>query len=418
MISLFGYGKTIQALSKNIYPCNIYDDKFINASKDEYGNNLLPLKDFNANTSTLEIVSPGIPPHWELIKKAKNLISDYDYIYAKNHNFSIWISGTNGKTTTTQMTQVLLKDFGSQSGGNIGTPICELSTTSPIWILETSSFTMHYTNSAKPDIYALLPITQDHISWHKSFKKYQKAKLKPLTMMDKKSIAIIPAKYKNQTKNFKGKLYFYNNESDLAKLFNINLEKLKFKGVFLLDCVMALAIRKLALDLLGNSKSLRNLESPNKFESLEYEIINSFNIGAHKLEEFLDSKGRIFVDDSKATNTDAVLKALQNYKNKNIFLILGGDSKGVSLEPLIKKLVKYHIKVFAIGMSAEHICKLCKKYNIYYQYSKDLKTALQIIKKKLSNNEVCILSPACSSLDQFTSYVQRGEEFKKYALEI
>ncbi|RAX54613.1 UDP-N-acetylmuramoyl-L-alanine--D-glutamate ligase [Helicobacter sp. 16-1353] len=402
MISLFGYGKTMQSLGKILAPCNIYDDKFTTPSKDKYNNNLLPPNLFNADNSTLEIVSPGIPPQWELIQKAKNLISDYDYFYSKDSPFSVWISGTNGKTTTTQMAQMLLEDSGSLSGGNIGNPICELNKNAKMWILETSSFTLHYTNKAKPDIYALLPITPDHISWHGSFEEYTNAKLKPLRLMQEKSYAIIPDKYKDfpQIKDFKGTIYFYDSALELAKKFNIDINKIKFKGAFLLDSIMALSIAKIITN------------------KIDYHKINSFRIDAHKIEEFFDAKGRLFVDDSKATNIDATLQALKIYSDKYIRLILGGDNKGVSLEPLIVELKRYKVKVFAIGKSTNHIIDLCRKYCILCEDSRDLKSALNAINKDFIDDGVCLLSPACASLDQFISYKQRGEFFKLYALSL
>merc|ERR1711916_393510 len=110
--------------------------------------------------------------------------------------FTIWISGTNGKTTTTQMIHHLLEEDGFYCGGNIGTPLAEISKEGKL-LLETSSFTLHYTNIVKPNIYILLPISDDHLSWHGTFEEYEQSKLKPLLMMDENDIAIIPAKYKD-----------------------------------------------------------------------------------------------------------------------------------------------------------------------------------------------------------------------------
>lgn len=399
MISLFGYGQTMKALSKILAPCNIYDEKFKTKSKDEFGNNLLPIEFFNPQDSTLEIVSPGIPPYFSLNKIAKNLISEYDYFYP-NNAINIWISGTNGKTTTTQMTQLLLKRYGSVCGGNIGIPLCTLDKDAKIRILETSSFMLHYTNKANPKLYALLPITQDHISWHGSFENYVDAKLKPLKLMQKDSFAIIPSEYKDKAIDFKGSIYFYDDLKNLAEIFNINIENINFKGAFLLDAIMALAISNIITN------------------NIDYNTINDFKIDSHKIEEFKDKYGRLFVDDSKATNIDATFKAVDIYKDKEIFLILGGDNKGVSLEPLIKILTSYKIKIFAIGKCSNEIVSLSKQYNIFCKNSNTLENATKSIKEIFNDtkNSVCILSPACASLDQFSSYKHRGEEFKKYAL--
>ena len=106
--------------------------------------------------------------------------------------FSIWISGTNGKTTTTQMLTHILEKRGAISGGNIGTPLADLSTDAPIWVLESSSFTLHHTRKASPDIYLLLPITPDHLDWHKTAEKYAADKLRPLLTMKEGELALVP----------------------------------------------------------------------------------------------------------------------------------------------------------------------------------------------------------------------------------
>ena len=195
-VSLFGYGKTTQALSKLFSNVVFYDDKCIKPFTDENGLIVKPSSDFNPKYSSLEITSPGIAPTNSLILKAKNLQSEYD-CFVDSTPLKIWISGTNGKTTTTQMMQHLLEKKGSVAGGNIGTPLASLNQEAKIWILETSSFTMHYTNKALPNIYVLLPLSPDHLTWHGSMKEYEEAKLKPIYSMKEGEVAIVPKKYAN-----------------------------------------------------------------------------------------------------------------------------------------------------------------------------------------------------------------------------
>ena len=402
MITLFGYGATMKAMASLIKSCNIYDDAFRIESKDQFGNYLLPSSEFDPYKSHLEIISPGIPPHSRLPRAALNLISEYDYFYKNYVPFSIWISGTNGKTTTTQMLYELFKNEGALKGGNIGIPLASLSTKAKMWILETSSFTLHYTKIASPNIYLLLPISQDHLSWHGSFENYINAKLKPLTLMDRFSKVVMPKEYKNtkQCKHHKGSIYFYKDTEDLASIFGIDINKLKFKGGFLTDAVMALSAYMLV------------------HKKIDYEIINNFGIGPHKLEEIRDSKGRLFVNDSKATNINATIGALKSYEDKSIILILGGDSKGISLRNLIQNLNKNTTKILAIGSNKGEISNLCIEYRIYHEECMNLENAVQIAKSLMKNDEICILSPACSSLDEFSSYEERGNLFKKYVKSI
>ena len=398
--SLFGYGKTTQAIARVLGEkfggFNIYDDKFTLSSKDEFGNFLLNPSEFKADESELEIPSPGFPPTHELVKNAKNLISEYDFFYDGMPK-SIWISGTNGKTTTTQMTQHLLKEHGSQMGANVGVPLAELDANARIWVLETSSFTLHYTRSAKPEIYALLPITADHISWHGSFENYERDKLSVLERLKEGDIAILPkiqAQHK-LAKGCKGQIIAYEDEFDLADKMGINIDKISFQTPFLMDAVLALSIEKILLD------------------KTSYDKLNAFIIEPNKLEELLDARGRLWVNDTKATNIDAALAALKRYQNKKIHLIIGGDDKGVSLRPLFETMKALKIELYAIGTSAEKILALADEFGIKAHKCELLQNAIKIIAKNLKVDEVALLSPACASLDQFSSYAQRGELFKE-----
>jgi len=390
-ISLFGHGSTTKPLAKIIPNAIFYDDKCKKSFKDEDGFLVKPSAEFNENSSDLEITSPGIPPSNALIKRAKNLISDYDY-FADTKPFKIWISGTNGKTTTTQMTQHLLKDKGSVEGGNIGTPLAELDQNAAIWILESSSFTMHYTNIATPNIYALLPLSPDHLSWHGGMNEYISDKLKPVKMMKKGDIAIIPEVYKDIQTD--AKLITYKDEDDLASQFGIDSKKIKFRGAFLADALLAMAIDKTLND------------------RINYEQINSFVLDPHRQEELRDSQNRLWVNDTKATNLDATIAALKRYKDSYIHLILGGDDKGVDLSELFEFLKNKNLKIYNTGSNKEKLSTLAKEYSVDFKLCKNLADAIVQIDKNLKIGEVALLSPAAASLDEFSSYAQRGDEFK------
>ena len=377
-IRILGKGITALALKDKFPNATLYDDNDFN----QY--------DLNSNEYT--VVSPGIPPYNNMVLNSKNLISDYD-LFASSIPFSIWISGTNGKTTTTQMCQHLLKEYGSIYGGNIGVPLSHLDEKAPIWILETSSFTLHYTNKAKPNIYILLPISEDHITWHGSFEEYKNAKLKPLSLMNENDIAIIPAEFKD----FKTDAHVitYNNSDDLCEHFGMDKSKIKFKEPFLLDAILAMTTNKII------------------FDEINYNLINEFVIDKHKVEEFRDSKNRLWIDDSKATNVDATINAIVPYNDKNIHIILGGDDKGANLIPLFENIKDLNIHVYAIGSNTEKIVDYCNSYNINVESCTYLNVAVEKIDLVLKENSVAMLSPAAASLDQFKSYAHRGDEFKR-----
>lgn len=391
--SLFGYGKTTKAIAQTLAQkmgtFSIYDDSFKEKSFDEFGNELLPVSAFEPEKSELEIPSPGFPPTHKLIKEARNLQSEYDFFYDIMPK-SVWISGTNGKTTTTQMTGHLLN---AQIGGNVGTPLASLDPFAKIWILETSSFTLHYTKTAKPEIYALLPINKDHLSWHGSFENYVKAKLSVLERMNENNVAILPKMYANTPT--KAHIISYEDEVELAKKMEIDLSQISFKAPFLLDALLALSIEKILLD------------------SLSYELLNSFVMEKNKLEELLDKQNRLWVNDTKATNQAAVMEALKRYQNQKIHLIIGGDDKGVDLSDLFSFMQGLNIELYAIGVSCEIMMAYAKKFKLNATKCEFLPKAVGEISKKLKVGEVALLSPACASLDQFSSYLERGECFKK-----
>ncbi|MDY0116673.1 MAG: UDP-N-acetylmuramoyl-L-alanine--D-glutamate ligase [Sulfurimonadaceae bacterium] len=390
-ISLFGYGKTTKAIAKKFPHAIFYDDKATSIYHDNDGFEVRPASLFNPLESDVEIPSPGIPPENQLIQKAKNLVSDYDF-FAHAMPFTIWISGTNGKTTTTQMMQHLLRERGSLEGGNIGTPVGALDTKANIWVLETSSFTIHYTNIAKPNLYILLPLSQDHISWHGSMQEYVDAKLKPLRTMQEGEIAIIPERYKDTPTN--AHLITYKDSDDLASYFGFIKEKITFKGAFLEDALLAMAAQKIL------------------FGEIDYEKINAFVLEAHRQEELYDSKGRLWVNDTKATNLDATIAACKRYEESFIHLILGGDDKGADLEELFVFIKDKNLKIYTIGSNKTKLNTLAKKYSIHFMACTNLRDAVTKISLVLQSNETALLSPAAASLDEYSSYIERGEEFR------
>ncbi|NPA28185.1 MAG: UDP-N-acetylmuramoyl-L-alanine--D-glutamate ligase [Epsilonproteobacteria bacterium] len=401
-LALFGYGKTTKAIASYLGGgCIFFDDNTTTTTTDSNNNIIYPSTEFESSNFEIEVPTPSIPPNHPLIKKANNLFSEYDLFLAPNSPlalpnppFSIWISGTNGKTTTTQMLTHLLKSKGAVSGGNIGTPLANLNPKAPIWVLETSSFTLHHTKYAKPNIYLLLPITPDHISWHGSTKEYIKDKLRPLELMEEGELALIPKGLPLPKSD--AWIVEYENIEDIKEFFNIEPSKIDFQGAFLLDAMLSLAVTK-AL-----------------FDEVDYNLINSFKLDAHRQEKIIDRFNRVWINDSKATNIDATLKAVEIFKDKEILLILGGDDKGVDLNDFFNELKNYNLKIFAIGSNASKIKRLSEKNSIECYKANILEEALKKIDKLHTQDTIALLSPAASSLDQFKSYAHRGDSFKNF----
>lgn len=389
--TLFGYGLTTKAIANTLGGgCIFFDDNIKEPFTDEQNNQVFPSAMFDPSQSELEVTTPSVKPANPLITKARHLMSEYDY-FAETMPFSIWISGTNGKTTTTQMITHLLAKRGAVSGGNIGTPLAELDPNAPIWVLESSSFTLHHTHIASPNIYLLLPITPDHLDWHGTPEQYEADKLRPLLTMKEGELALIPKGLNlPQTNAF---VVEYDSAEFLADYFNIDASKIRFKAAFLEDALVALAVTKVL------------------FDEVDYDLINSFRLDHHRQEEKQDRFGRLWVNDSKATNLDATIQAIKGYNDRFIRLIIGGDDKGVDLTPLFELLAAQNVKLYTIGSNSERLAALSERYDIDYLACTVLDNAVQSIAQERSDNDVALLSPAAASLDQFKSYKERGEIF-------
>ena len=400
--TLFGYGLTTKAIAKKLGGgCTFFDDNCKEPYTDEMGNRILPSHLFDPDASKLEVTTPSLPPKHPLIQSAKNLLSEYDYFLSPQRSalnaqrskpFTVWISGTNGKTTTTQMLTYLLEKRGAVSGGNIGTPLADLPEDAPVWVLETSSFTLHHTKFASPNIYLLLPITPDHLDWHGTPEAYEADKLRPLCTMKEGELALVP-KGLNLPKT-DAYVVEYDNNDFLCNYFGLDASGLNYKGAFLQDALLSLAITKVL------------------FDETDYDLLNTFTRDAHRQEEIIDSQGRLWVNDSKATNLDATIQAVKGYSTYHIHLILGGDDKGVDLAPLFELLKDLSLTLYSIGANSQKVKHLAEEFNIDLKEANRLENAVKMIDKVHTQKRVALLSPAAASFDQFTSYKHRGEQFK------
>lgn len=499
LINILGYGVTNQAivrfLNSQKIMCNIYDNKMQSIQQDSFGNNFYSFDNIHTPTRhNLSIISPGIPPNSDFLKHFTNIISEYDFIYhCVDGLFSIWISGTNGKTTTTEMTALMANLV---SGGNIGIPLATLLMQENLqtefllqkleslqsyqavhditeqdcykqitfdsshqvysvtdfkeanikWVLETSSFALHYTHFALPNLYILLPLSQDHVSWHGDYLSYISDKLKPLELMNfalspKKHFVLVPQdllQYEIAShiiEHCKANVFLYRDSKHLQDFIekslcsNTTSKDLKQK----LQDYFTLFKEPFKLDFLLSLAGMR-------FASIDYNLekIVTYHIGRYRMEERL-YHGILFVNDSKATNPHAVLAALYTYKNYAIYLILGGDAKGTKLDMLYPFLHDYKVKVFSIGKDGMAIASECENRGIWVkpcdtmcyamgeiarEINADKAISYQQTKHSLTQSDdkslhcfvyprdyAVMLSPACASLDQYQSYKHRGDEF-------
>lgn len=364
------------------------------------------------------ITSPGIPPKSEIFQKlnAKNIpiISEIEFAYQNTDIPFIVITGTNGKTTTTALvSHILSKNFSAPYCGNIGVPPTSLiDEKHDFLVCEVSSYQAQMTNKFRAKIACWTNFTPDHIDWHGGLENYFKAKAKLFTGSQSPEYSILNAndpRLKEFANESGGEVVMFDDEKDCG----IKDGAIYFRGeeiIKLSECPLlghhnyqnimcGVAIAK----LLG----MRN-------EDIK-ERIMSFRAPEHRLEKVREMDGITFYNDSKATNPEASIVAIDSFNNVDVALILGGRDKNTDLTQMCESINKHIHTVLLIGEATERFEQNLKK-NGFDNIIKE-RTMESAIDKAISlKPDVVLLSPACASFDMFKSYEHRGDVFKEYVL--
>ncbi len=382
--------------------------------------------------SDVIIKSPGIYPQSELIVKAKKLnkkiYSEIEAAYWFCKGRVIAITGTNGKTTTTILTGEIFKNagFDTKVCGNVGLAFSEIVSEvkeDTIVVLETSSYQLNDIEEFKPRVAILMNITPDHLDWHGGFDNYLKAKLEIFKNQNETDTAII--NYDDETllkatKNLKsGKAYFSIRENLTGNNYDT--------ACFLRDSKIIYTDKQKnteeeimetgEINIRGNHNiynSLASVISARAFD-IKKEVIRDtlmkFKGVEHRIEFVRDVRGIRFYNDSKATNIDSLIVALESF-SENLILILGGRETGndySKTDELINNKVK---EIIAIGETKEKIKMHFGSYKKVTE-ANTMDEAVEIAMTNGSKGDTVLLSPACKSFDMFDSYEHRGTEFKK-----
>lgn len=418
---------TVKTLDKKGY--KVYTlDKFKKEDDRLKGYNYSPISDEKINDKFDFVVkSPGIKPSDELVKvleKNNEIISDIELSYRifKDKDF-LAITGTNGKTTTTSLISHILNESGKKaiSVGNIGEGILwQMYENEAIFVEEVSSFQLHDIKYYKPHIGLILNISPDHIDWHGSEKNYVKDKLKFAKNQDENDYLIINHDdeiLKDNKKNFKAKIYEFSTKEKISKgiyldgddiILNIDRPIKLFKRYDLKivgDHNIANAMAAvLALYLYG-----LDLEDIKKH-------VKTFKAISHRLEFVTEIDKVKFFNDSKATNVDSAIKALESF-DKDLILIAGGYDKNIDYSPLFESSAKKIKSMVLIGQTKLILSDLCQKYEITYFLEDTMKEAVARCFSIMKENDTVLLSPASASWDMYKSYVDRGNDFKNLVKE-
>ncbi|MBQ8460405.1 UDP-N-acetylmuramoyl-L-alanine--D-glutamate ligase [bacterium] len=389
--------------------------------KVEYGGHS---EDF-ISQAELAVTSPGIPPHSEIIKKLKQhhipVISELELAYRECDIPFIIITGTNGKTTTTALTEFILsKKLNAKACGNIGQPPCNIADENlDYFVCEASSFQLEMSPSLKPFISVWTNFTPDHIDWHQGLENYFNAKAKVFKDPQAPKYSVLNAKDKNLlefSKQAKGKLFLF--AANIGE--NCCYEE---NGVIIFkqDGVSESIIKLSECPLLGehNYQNIMCAIICAKLTGIDNETIKQaimdFKAPAHRLEKIREFNGITFYNDSKATNPEASIVAINSFNNTNVVLIAGGRDKNTDLTEFCESVNKHIKTVVLIGEATERFEKNLKE-NGFNNIIRE-KTMESAIDKGIElHPDVVLLSPACASFDMFTSYENRGEVFREYVL--
>lgn len=365
------------------------------------------------------IVSPGVKlkdnKNFEVLKNSKaKILSELDlgYLFCKGKILAV--TGTNGKTTTCMLLAKILKEAGYKTFlcGNIGIPISSIALSTDkdsVVVCEVSSFQLESSSLFSCDVGAVLNVMPDHIDRHGSFREYLDCKASLLKRC-KFAVLNLDDEYSKNIKNCK-KIKFFS-------------KKTLKKGVFIKNNVIFNEKKAIMptsdIKLLGE-KNLENVLATvailDRFEisgGVIREVVASFSPAPHRLEIVGQYDGILYVDDSKATNVASTLNALSAFKNRSIILLLGGKGKDISYGDIYFYRFK---EVICFGADGEKIFKSCQIHGANASIFKTLGEATNRACDIAKNGDVVLLSPACSSFDEFTSYRERGDKFKEIVLE-
>lgn len=375
--------------------------------------------------SDIAVTSPGISPHSQIIKRVRAeqipVISELELAYRECDIPFIIITGTNGKTTTTSLTQhILSKKLRTEACGNIGTPPCIVADENlDYFVCEASSFQLDMSTSLKPYLAVWTNFTPDHIDWHNGLENYFNAKARVFREPQTAKYCVLNAKDERLlefSKEVRGKVFLFGDNigdnccyESCGKIF-FKQDGKEEEIVNLSDCHLIGEHNYQNIECAVICAKLTGIDN----ETIKKAVIE-FKAPAHRLEKIAVKNGIAYYNDSKATNPEASIVAINSFNNQNVVLIAGGRDKNTDLTEFCKS-VNEHIKtVILIGEATERFEQNLKA-NGFDNILREQTMESAIDKATELKPDVVLLSPACASFDMFNSYEHRGEVFREYVL--
>lgn len=371
------------------------------------------------------VVSPGISKQHFLIKNAEKsgleILGEVELACRFINQKCIGITGTNGKTTVTLLVEHVLNHCGipAKALGNVEVPLAaalmEKGISSKVLVLELSSFQLESLQTPILDAAVVLNITPDHLDRYKSMQEYAKAKFLIARCLKPKGQLFVEDRAFTEFGTFlKGKsmsLYGYRPDCD----FFITKDEVMIKNEDSYP-IPEIWKGKISHEIENQTAAFALCREMGVTARQFSEALQSFKKPSHRLEFVANCRGIAFYDDSKGTNIDAVIRAVGSLPKK-IVLIAGGVDKGASYIPWIQAFDGKVKGICAIGQAAEkmkHELSLAMPVKICPTLGDAVKDAAAWADK----GDIVLLSPGCSSYDMFRDYKHRGEEYKKFVLQL
>jgi len=394
-ITLVGFGKSNKALLKALhgdYEFFLSEMRKLSEEERLFLEGLkIPYEESHTRRllrSDLIILSPGVSPYSKagkmVLESGKPYDVDVGFFFRVNqkHSIVIGVTGTNGKSTVTSLICHVLREFGRSCflGGNNENPLFTLKESVDYIVLELSSFQLFWARSIPLDVGVFLNFAPDHLDWHSSLEHYFSSKAR---IADMSSTFICAEKL---GPHFDRPITFSSDDVDINKL-----------PVFL----------QTSQNISNVAAAIKTLMELGFSEVDVYKAVQTFKPLPHRMEVVGEKDGVLFIDDSKATNTHSVLKALSNFER--VTLILSGIIKEEDLEDF-KKVVREKADV-VILLGKEVRKKIDLRGNEVF-LADDMDEAVKIAYERTRCKKV-LLSPAGASFDMYRNYAERGDDFKR-----
>ena len=351
----------------------------------------------------LLVKSPGVPGESLLPAAARArgipVWSEIELGFRLLRNPFIGVTGTNGKTTTSELLGAIFRaaDKPVAVVGNVGRPLTGLddAVARDVWIVcELSSFQLEDVHRFRPRVAVLLNLEPDHLDRHGTYEAYREAKLRVFENQTEADVAVVP--------------------HDFGPIPG-GAERVEFDAG---DALPAEPLIPGAHNRENAAAAAAAARAAGIEDDAIAEALRTFPGVEHRLELVAEIDGVRFVNDSKATNTTAARRGIEAYAGRPLRLILGGSLKGESFDELAESLPPSVRSVDLIGEASDELAAALGRAGRLYRRSGDLATALGAAAGEAEPGDVVLLSPACASYDQFHDYEERGETFRRLVGEL